>query len=234
MLELHDVHTYYGESHVLRGVSLSVPERSVVALLGRNGMGKTTTVHSVIGFTPCRRGAITFKGESLSKLPANAIAARGLAIVPQTRRIFPSLTVRENLTVATRRRKDGRTWTLNQIYALFPVLETRANVPGTALSGGEQQMLAVARALMTAPDVILMDEPSEGLAPLMITQIKRIIGELRAAGLSILLVEQNLGLALSVADTVYILDKGVIVYQGTPAELHANEDIKTRHLGASV
>ncbi len=234
MLELQDVHTYYGESHVLRGVALRVPERSVVALLGRNGMGKTTTVHSVIGFTPCRHGAITFKGESLSKLPANVIATRGLAIVPQTRRIFPSLSVRENLTVAARRRKDGRTWTLQEIYAMFPVLETRANVPGTALSGGEQQMLAVARAVMTSPDLILMDEPSEGLAPLMVEQLKRIIGELRAAGLSILLVEQNLGLALSVADTVYVLDKGTIMYQGTPAELHANEDIKTRHLGASV
>jgi len=234
MLTLTDVRTAYGASLVLRGVSLEVPLGSVVALLGRNGMGKTTTVHSIAGLAPLRDGRITYQGEPIDRLTPDAIARRGIALVPQGRRIFPALSVRENLTIAARRGPGGRSWTLGAIYELFPVLERRANVRGTALSGGEQQMLALGRALMTGPELLLMDEPSEGLAPLVVRELGRIIGELRRQGLSILLVEQHLPLALSVADSVAILSKGAIVYQGTPAELRANRALAERHLGATA
>lgn len=234
MLKLEQVSTYYGAVQALYGVTLEVPERSIVALLGRNGMGKSTVVHSIIGFTPPRAGQIVFKGEALHKRKSNEIAQRGIALVPQGKRIFPSLTVRENLTVGIRRRQEGHTWTLQEIYNLFPVLEERARFSGTLLSGGEQQMLAVARALMTAPDLILMDEPSEGLAPMLVAHLGEIIQKLKARGLSVLLVEQNLGLALSVADYVCILNRGEIVHRCTPDELRADEAIKTRFLGASA
>jgi branched-chain amino acid transport system ATP-binding protein len=234
MLTLQDVHTSYGDVKALHGITIEIPERSVVALLGRNGMGKTTTVHSIIGFTPPERGQITFKGMSLRGRKPNEIAQMGVALVPQGKRIFPSLTVRENLTVGIRQRADGRTWTLDEIYELFPVLKERAHFGGTLLSGGEQQMLAVARALLTAPDLILMDEPSEGLAPMLVNHLGDIIRQLRDQGLSVLLVEQNMGLAMSVADLVYIVNRGEIVYCGTPDDLKANDDVKTRYLGASV
>ena len=234
MLKLDNIHTYYGDVQALNGVRLDVPKGTVVALLGRNGMGKTTTVHSIIGFTPPRSGEITFKGHKLRGRKPNEIAQLGLALVPQGKRIFPSLSVRENLTVGIRQRSDGRSWTVEEIYELFPVLKQRANFGGTLLSGGEQQMLAVARALLTAPDLILMDEPSEGLAPMLVRHLGSIIRQLRDEGLSILLVEQNLRLAMSVADIVYILNRGEIVYQGTPDELNADESIKDRYLGASV
>ncbi|MCU0490514.1 MAG: ABC transporter ATP-binding protein [Chloroflexaceae bacterium] len=234
MLELTNIHTSYGDSLVLKGVSLRVEPGTVVALLGRNGMGKSTTVHSIIGFAPPHTGEIHFRGQQLRGLQPNQVAQAGLALVPQGRRVFPSLSVRENLTIGARNRNTGRNWTLQKMYELFPILERRANVKGTLLSGGEQQMLCVARALMTDPDMILMDEPSEGLAPLLVRELGRIISHLKTLGLAVLLVEQNMHLALSVADYAYILSKGLIVWEGTPAELHANEDVKSRHLGVTA
>lgn len=234
MLELQEVYTYYGNSQVLRGVTLTVAQGSVVALLGRNGMGKSTTVHSIIGFTPPRSGTIRFQGQEIQNLPANKIAQRGVALVPQGRRVFPSLSVRENLTMAARRRQHGHGWTLAKAYEWFPRLQEREHYKGNLLSGGEQQMLTIGRALLTNPVLLLMDEPSEGLAPLLVREIGRIIQQLKQHGLSILLVEQNLSLALAVADTIYILNKGMIVHQCTPEELQQDEVVKARYLGAGT
>ena len=227
MLELADVHTYYGESHVLQGVSLGVPSGQVVAILGRNGAGKTTLVRTTIGFTPARRGTIRFKGEDITRWPSYRAVERGMALVPQGRRVFPSLSVIENLEVA---RRGGR-WTLARVLELFPRLRERGPNRANKLSGGEQQMLAIGRALMTNPDLLLMDEPTEGLAPLIVREVGRVIADLKREGLSILLVEQNLPLALSVADTVHVLSRGQIVHSGTPEALMASEDVKSRYLG---
>jgi len=234
MLKLVDIHTYYGESHVLQGVSLEVGQGSVVALLGRNGMGKTTTLHSIIGFTPPRQGKVIFKERELTGLQLYKISQMGLALVPQGRRIFPSLSVKENLTMAARGGRKGEAWSLDRVYSLFPVLKQRANLKGNLLSGGEQQMLTIARALMTNPDLILMDEPSEGLAPIIVRQLGSIISQLHRSGLSILLVEQNMHLALAVADHVYILSRGVIVHECAPDELRDNEEVKAKYLGVSA
>jgi branched-chain amino acid transport system ATP-binding protein len=233
MLELADVHTYYGKSYVLQGTSLYVKEGSVVALLGRNGMGKTTTIRTIMGFTPMRRGVIRFRGKEISNLDSYRIAQIGIGLVPQGRLIFPSLTVLENLTMAARGGEKGGSWNLDRVYSIFPVLKKRANFRGTLLSGGEQQMLAIARALMTNPQLLLMDEPSEGLAPIIVREISRIIRELKESGFSILLVEQNLPMALAVADYVYIISKGVIVYQSTPDKLRGDEEVKVKYLGAA-
>jgi branched-chain amino acid transport system ATP-binding protein len=229
VLELADIHTYYGESHVLQGVSLGVPAGRVVAILGRNGAGKTTLVRTVIGFTPARRGVVRFKGEDITRWPPYRAVEHGMALVPQGRRVFPSLSVLENLDVA--RRVGGGRWTLDRVLALFPRLRERGPNRAGKLSGGEQQMLAIGRALMTNPDLLLMDEPTEGLAPLIVREVGRVIGELKREGLSILLVEQNLPLALSVADTVHVLSRGQIVHSGTPQALTVNEDVKARYLG---
>src|SRR6266849_4453935 len=197
MLALSDVHTYYGESHVLQGITLSVGPGEVVTILGRNGMGKTTLMRSIIGFTPPRRGRVRFKGDDITRWPPYRMVERGMALVPQGRRVFASLTVRENLEVA--RSGNGR-WNLERVYALFPRLRDRAGNRANKLSGGEQQMLAIARALMSNPDLLLMDEPTEGLAPLLVREVERVISDLKAQGLSILLVEQHVALALQVAD----------------------------------
>ena len=231
MLELADVHTYYGESHVLQGITLGVGPSEVVTILGRNGMGKTTLMRSVIGFTPPRRGRVSFKGDDVTRWPSFRLVARGMALVPQGRRVFPSLTVKENLDVA-RHGRSGR-WTLARVLELFPRLGERARNRANNLSGGEQQMLAIGRALMTNPDLLLMDEPTEGLAPLLVREVGRVLGELKREGLSILLVEQNLSLALSVADRVHILSRGQIVHSSGPAELQANEAVKSRYLGVA-
>jgi len=235
MLELIDIHTYYGETHVLQGVSLKVPEHSVVALLGRNGMGKTTTLRSIIGFTPARRGQIRFKEKEITRLQPHQIAQLGIGLVPQGRHIFPSLSVKENLTMAARSagKPEGEAWTLDKIYTLFPILKERENLKGTLLSGGEQQMLTICRALMTNPDLLLMDEPSEGLAPIIVKGIGRIIGQLKEHGFSILLVEQNLSMALSVADYTYVMSKGTIVHEAAPADLAKDEKVKNTYLGVS-
>ena len=231
MLSAVDIHTYYGESHVLQGVSLQIERSQVVALVGRNGMGKTTLMRSVIGFTPPRRGRVSFKGDDVTRWPSFRLVARGMALVPQGRRVFPSLTVKENLDVA-RHGRLGR-WTLARVLELFPRLGERARNRANNLSGGEQQMLAIGRALMTNPDLLLMDEPTEGLAPLLVREVGRVLGELKREGLSILLVEQNLSLALSVADRVHILSRGQIVHSCGPGELRSNEEVKSRYLGVA-
>jgi len=229
-LAVTDVHTYYGESHVLHGVSLGVGPGEVVAILGRNGMGKTTLVRSVVGFTRPRRGRVTFKGVDVTDWPPARRIALGMALVPQGRRVFASLSVRENLAVA---RGGAGPWALERVYGLFPRLRERAANRAHRLSGGEQQMLAIGRALMSNPGLLLMDEPTEGLAPLMVREVGRVIGELRRAGLSILLVEQNLPMAAAVADRVLVLSRGQIVYSGTPAALLADEAVTSRHLGVA-
>lgn len=233
MLELVDVHTYYGESHVLHGISLKVEEGSVVALLGRNGMGKTTAIRSIIGFSPPRDGEVRFKEKAITHLKSFQIAQMGIGLIPQGRDLFPSLSVKENLTMAARSRGRAGAWSLDKVYAHFPLLKERENLKGNLLSGGEQQMLAIGRALMTNPDLLLMDEPSEGLAPLIVRGIGSIISQLKDEGFSILLVEQNLPMALGVADYAFIISKGSIVYESTPHELEANEEIKAKYLCAT-
>jgi branched-chain amino acid transport system ATP-binding protein len=229
-LVLADVHTYYGDSHVLHGVSLAVAPGEVVAILGRNGMGKTTLVRSVVGFTPPRRGRVTFDGVDVTDWSPSRRIARGMALVPQGRRVFVSLSVRENLSVA---RGRGGPWSLERVYELFPRLRERARSRAHRLSGGEQQMLAIGRALMSNPSLLLMDEPTEGLAPLLVREVGRVIGELKRSGLSILLVEQNLPMAAAIADRVLVLSRGEIVHAGTPAALLADEAVTSRYLGVT-
>ncbi len=229
MLEVDSIETYYGDSHVLHGVSLEVAPGEAVALLGRNGAGKTTTIRSIVGFTPPRSGRVVFEGQAVERWPAYRIARRGLALVPQGRRIFAPLSVRENLLLGAR--TEG--WTLERVFALFPRLREREGQLGGTLSGGEQQMLAIGRALLTNGRLLLLDEPSEGLAPLIVREIARILEALKAERLSILLVEQNYHLAMRVADRVYVMSKGQIVYEGTPAGLEGDEEIKRRYLGVA-
>ena len=207
MLELTEVHTYYGENYVLQGISLRVKKGSVLALLGRNGMGKTTTVRSIIGFTPPRRGTISFQRRNIAGLKPYRIAQMGIGLVPQGRRIFPSLSVKENLTMSARQSGKAEAWSLEGVYSLFPILKKRANLKGTLLSGGEQSMLTIGRALMTNPDLLMMDEPSEGLAPIIVQELGCTISRLRQRGFSILLVEQNLSMALEVANYVHIVSR---------------------------
>ena len=233
MLELMDVHTYYGESFVLKGISLKVEKDSVVALLGRNGMGKTTIIRSIIGFTPPRRGVIRFKEKDITHLPSHLIAQMGIGLVPQGRYIFSSLSVEENLTMSARTRGKDKAWSIDNVYLRFPVLKERAHCRGNQLSGGEQQMLAIGRALMTNPDLLLMDEPSEGLAPILVKEIANIIRQLKESGFYLLLVEQNLPLALSVADDICMISKGVVVHECTPDELKDNEEVKAKYLGVA-
>ncbi len=233
MLELAEVHTYYGDTYVLKGLSLQVPRGAAVALLGRNGMGKTTTIRTVVGLAPPRRGSIKFRGREISALKSHQIAQAGIGLVPQGRHVFPSLTVRENLTVTARGGAGRGAWTLERVYRQFPILQERAGTRGTLLSGGEQQMLAIGRALMTNPRLLLMDEPSEGLAPLVVRQIGDIIRELKQTGIALLLVEQNYPLALQVADYAYVIAQGSIVYQGPMAELDQDEETKVKYLCAT-
>ena len=229
MLEVRDIHTYYSHSYVLQGVSLQVAKSQVVGILGRNGMGKTTLIRSIIGFIQPRQGQVRFKGRDITGWPSNRSVGSGIGLVPQGRRVFPSLTVRENLEVAAK--GNSGSWTIERVMNLFPRLRERRESRAGKLSGGEQQMLAIARALMTDPELLLMDEPTEGLAPLLVREVGRVIEELKAGGLSILLVEQNLPLALSVADHVHVLSRGRIVHSSTPQALWENEEIKARYLG---
>jgi branched-chain amino acid transport system ATP-binding protein len=232
MLEVSDLHSYYGDAHVLQGVSLSVSPGEIVALLGRNGMGKTTTIRSIMNLRQpiVRRGDVKYRGERLNNLAPHAIAKRKIALVPQGRRLFPSLTVVEHLTMLKpASAKQG--WTLERILQTFPRLAERRQHRGDQLSGGERQMLAVGRALTTDPKLILMDEPSEGLAPVMVQHLEGVIATLREEGLGILLVEQNLYSALALADRVYLIEAGRIVHQGTVAGLQADERSLERYLG---
>jgi branched-chain amino acid transport system ATP-binding protein len=233
MLTLDNVHTYYGESHILQGVSLEVGAGQAVSLLGRNGAGKTTTINTIVGFTPSRAGTIRFKGQDITHTPSHMTARLGMGLVPQGRRIFPNLTVVENITLAERfeRSSGSARWTLDRIYQTFPILADRAGNWGHQLSGGEQQMLAIARALATNPDMLLLDEPSEGLAPLIVAEIGRIMIELKRQGLAILLVEQHLAMAMAVADRVYVMNKGQVVFSGARAALQADQELKHKYLG---
>ena len=233
MLQLKDVHTYYGDSHVLHGVSLKVEQGSVVALLGRNGVGKTTVIRSIIGFTPPRKGKVLFKDNDITGLSPYKVVRMGIGLVPQGRRIFPSLSVKENLTIAARgNHHRGPLWDLERVLTSFPLLKERLNAKGNTLSGGELQLLAIARALMGNPDLLLIDEASEGLAPIALKEIGRTIHQLKTEeGLSILLVAQNISLALDLADYVYILGKGKVAYESTPGELRDNGEIKAKLLG---
>jgi len=233
MLEVDDIHTYYGDSYVLQGVSLQVAAGGVAAVLGRNGMGKTTLVRSVIGLTPARAGRILFHGVDITRKAVHEIVRMGIGWVPQGRRIFPSLTVKENLEVAMHAasKAKGGGWNRDKLFELFPRLQERIKHSAKHLSGGEQQMLAIARALVTNPQCLLMDEPTEGLAPLIVREVGSLIDHLKAAGLAILLIEQNLAFALQHADTVYVMNKGRIVHQSSPVELDQNDEIKLRYLG---
>jgi branched-chain amino acid transport system ATP-binding protein len=228
ILSVEEIHTYYGDSYVLQGVSLALARGQVIGLVGRNGMGKTTLIRSIVGFTPPRRGRVRFKERDITGWLTNHVVALGLGLVPQGRRVFPSLSVAENLRVAAR---SGGPWTVDRAMDLFPRLRERAENRAGKLSGGEQQMLAIARALVTNPDLLLMDEPTEGLAPLLVREVGRVIARLKAEGLSILLVEQNLPLVLRIADHVHVLSRGRIVYSGAPADLARDADVKARYLG---
>ena len=230
MLKILDIHTYYGDSYVLQGVSLEIAKGTVVALLGRNGVGKTTLIRSIIGFTPARRGQVLFNDRDITHLAAYKIIHLRMGLVPQGRRIFPSLTVKENLAIATRG-SDVQGWDFSKIYALFPRLEERRNQRANTLSGGEQQMLAIARALISNPLFLLMDEPTEGLAPVLVREVGDVILRLKGGGLSIFLVEQNLSFAKKFADYTHVMSKGKIVYSSTPGELWENREVKERYLG---
>ncbi len=228
-LRLDDIHTYYGDSHVLRGLSLTVGAGETVALLGRNGVGKTTTLKSIVGWVRPERGSITLDGTELIGRDVMAIARLGVSLVPEERRIFPNLTVAENLRLAqVTARKPG--WTLERIYEKFPRLRERTGNRGDQISGGEKQMLAIARALLQDVRVLLLDEPTEGLAPLIVREVENVVREIKAAGITTLLVEQNLYSALAVADRCYVLDQGVVVYEGTPDEIRSNDDVLRRYL----
>jgi branched-chain amino acid transport system ATP-binding protein len=232
MIEVTDLHTYRGTNYVLQGVNLRIEDGACTVLLGRNGMGKTTLVHTIMGMIRPRSGRITLDREELTGKQSSQIARRGIALIPQGRRIFPSLTVEENLTLAARGAEgNGPAWTLERVYDLFGNLKERRRNRGGQLSGGEQQMLAVGRALLTNPRLLLMDEPSEGLAPVIIERIGAILSDLRRGGLSIFLVEQNYGLAIDLADTIYILSNGQVVWQGSPGELESAAQVRETHLG---
>ena len=227
------IHTLYGDSHVLHGVSFVLGQGRVLALLGRNGAGKTTCMSSIIGFVPPREGEILLYGEPIARLAPEVVSGMGVGLVPQGRRIFPSLSVRENLLVAARRPAgDGaRVWTLDTVFETFPRLRERERQAAGLLSGGEQQMLAIARALVSNPRVLLLDEPSEGLAPRLVHEVGETLLQLKAQGFSILLVEQNTSLALRVADDVTILNTGRVVYQGTAGDARAQPALLQQNLG---
>lgn len=231
MLKIEGIHTYYGRSHVLQGVSLEVRERELVGLLGRNGVGKTTTLRSIMKLTPPHQGRILLGSTVLTDLPAYQIPHQGVGYVPQGRRIFPKLTVRENLEIGLRNRGDRSS--LQEVYELFPWLAERRNQSGGTLSGGEGQMLAIARCLVTRPRVLLLDEPTEGLMPKMATQIRNQIKAINQSGVSILLVEQNLKTALDLCHRIYLMEKGVIVYEAKAVELRQDEATLKRYLGVS-
>ena len=231
MLQVEDIHTYYGGSYVLQGVSVTVESGAIVAILGRNGVGKTTLIRSIAGLTPIRRGRVLFKEEDITNLPAHKFVRKGIGLVPQGRRIFSSLSVKENLTIGAQNR--GYDWSLDRVISIFPPLKGRLCHKGNKLSGGEQQMLALGRCLMAEPDLLLLDEPSEGLAPIILQELSKTIQQLKESGHSLFLAEQNFSFAIGVADYVYIMSKGKIVYQSLPEDLAHEEEIKHKYLGIS-
>ncbi|HEV3008608.1 MAG TPA: ABC transporter ATP-binding protein [Burkholderiales bacterium] len=228
MIELKKINTFYGLGHILHDLSLNVAEGEVVALLGRNGAGKSTTLRSITGLTPPKSGEIRYRGRNIVGSKPNEISRMGIALVPETRDIFSFLTARENLSIA--QRKTSR-WQIDNVLERFPSLKERLNNKGRQLSGGEQQMLAIARALLTGPDLLLLDEPSQGLAPLVVSAVMSTIQDLKKERVSMLLVEQNAEMALRLADRVYVIDHGTVVFEGTPAALRADRQVTTTYLG---
>jgi len=231
LLEVEKIETSYGLSQALFGISMMVEPGEIVALLGRNGVGKTTVMRSIIGLTPPKRGIVRWKGEEIQGLPTYRIARKGVGFVPEDRRIFPDLTVWENLDIARRTGPEGKNvFTEERIYEIFPKLKELRDRRGGYLSGGEQQMLTIGRSLLTNPDILLLDEPSEGLAPLIVEAMREQIGALRKEGLSVLLAEQSLDFVLSLCDRLYILEKGEVKFTGTPADVRANEEELQKYL----
>jgi branched-chain amino acid transport system ATP-binding protein len=235
MLEVIDIHSYYGDSHILQGISMHVAKGSIAAVLGRNGVGKTTLLHSIISFVKPRQGAIRLDGHEITARPIHEIMRRGVALVPQGRRIFRSLNVAENLAVPFRCPSLSETtvkpWGETEVFETFPVLSRRRKQKAISLSGGEQQMLAIARALVSGPKLLLLDEPSEGLAPIVVREIAQVVSQLRYQGMAILLVEQNFNTALSVSDKVYVMSRGTLVHESSPEDLLNNEEVKAHYLG---
>jgi branched-chain amino acid transport system ATP-binding protein len=229
LLRVDEIDTYYGDSHVLRGLSLDVRLGETVALLGRNGVGKTTTLKSIVGWVPPRRGTISFGGTDITRADMMANARRGISLVPEERRIFTNLTVYENIKLAQVTAR-GKGWSLEHVYDRFPRLKERAANKGDEISGGEKQMLAIARALVQNTQLLLLDEPTEGLAPLIVREVEAIVREIKAQGMTILLVEQNFYSALAVADRCYVIDQGTIQFEGTPDELRGNNDVLAKYL----
>lgn len=232
LMTVTDLHTFYEESHILQGVCLEIDRGEVVSILGRNGVGKTTTLKSIMGLVPPKSGDVFFKGRNISRLPAYEIAKRGVGYVPEDRRIFPRLTVNENLIIGTKpgqeKQEDG--WTIEKIYHYFPPLKAREKQKGAYLSGGEQQMLTIARALMGNPEIILLDEPTEGLAPLIVKTLEQVVRDIHHHGVAILLVEQNMRVALRLAGRFYVMGKGRIVFHGSADALVAAEDVRRQYL----
>lgn len=229
MLELRDLHAFYGKSHVLRGVNLSVAQGSVTALLGRNGVGRSTTAKAVMGEV-APKGEVIFKGQNIAGLPSHKISHLGLGYVPENRDIFPMMTVRENLMLGIKNLRRPGKWSVEQMLDMFPNLRNRADTAAGVLSGGEKQMLTMCRTLIGDPDLIIIDEPTEGLAPKIVTQVGELIAEIARAGVSILLVEQKLSIALKIADQVYVMGHGEIVWGGTPDDFRTREDIRKEWL----
>ena len=229
MLKIEDIHVYYGDSYVLQGISLEVSEGLIIAVLGRNGMGKTTLIRTAIGFMYPKRGKIFFKDREITRRLPDERVGMGMGLVPQGRRVFRSLSVQENLTIGSRPKAGG--WDLETIYEIFPILKTRSDHMGNKLSGGEQQMLVIGRALMQNPEVLLMDEPTEGLAPLYVQAVNDLILRLKGEKLSVLLVEQNMDFALNLADNVHVMSRGQVVHSSSPQELLENEKVKRTFLG---
>jgi branched-chain amino acid transport system ATP-binding protein len=230
-LTAEGLHTFYGKSHILHGVSLDVPEGEITAVLGRNGAGKTTTLRSLMGLTPPRQGRVTAFGRDITGWPPYRIAALGVGYVPEGRRIFPNLSVEENLKVPLER---GGAWTIERVYDLFPRLRERKQNRGRQLSGGEQEMLAIARALLLNPKLLILDEPSQGLAPLIVREVFRVVAQMRREGMSVLLVEQNVRMSLEIADGAYVLDDGAVAFHGAAAELAADQARVEALAGASA
>jgi branched-chain amino acid transport system ATP-binding protein len=229
MLEVENLHAYYGKSHILDGVHLRVREGEIVSLLGRNGVGRSTTIKAIMGQVD-KTGSIRFRGAEIGGLRTYAIARRGLGYVPESRDIFPTLTVRQNLQLGMKSRTAGGRWSMRDMFGLFPVLEERVDTPAGVMSGGEQQMLTLCRTLMGDPDLVMIDEPTEGLAPMIVTLVARLFDEMKSRGVSILLVEQKLTIALRISQRLYVMGHGQIVFEGAPDELRANEAVRKEWL----
>ncbi|HKI96987.1 MAG TPA: ABC transporter ATP-binding protein [bacterium] len=230
MLQVSNLHSYYGKSHILQGVSLQVPERQIVALLGRNGVGRSTTLKALMGLVPPARGSVQLDGQELAGRKPYEISRQGLAYVPENRDIFPTLTVHQNLLLGMKSINTQGVWSVDELLDFFPNLRNRAHSKGGTLSGGEQQMLTICRSLLGDPKVILIDEPTEGLAPMIVERLVELIREIRQRGVSVLLVEQKLTMAMRISDTVYVMGHGKIVYEGTPAELRDDERVRKEWL----